>query len=297
MNTENSELNTQTDVASTAALPSPGAMIREARERLHYSVDDMVAHTKLSRATLVALERDDAQALEPVYIRGYYRKCAKVLELSEDRLIAAYQARVAPKEPEAPAKLRLASGTELGSNSRFPVSIGIFTAVAAVVACAFLWFARDHSVSYPLPTSVAELPTAAPSATPDAVVEVAPVDPSAAVPGDAAVVGATDATNPAVVAATAAPAPAVGAAPGSLHLRYVKTSWVRVDDAAGATLLNETRSEGGEDTLNGQPPLSLFLGNAPGVEVEFEGQRVDISSYVRGNNTARFTLPLAPAAQ
>lgn len=291
MNTESSDFNTSPDAASHAPLPSPGAMIREARERLRYSIEDMVAHTKLARATLVALERDDAQALEPVYVRGYYRKCAKVLELEEDRLIAAYQARVAPKEPEAPAKLRLASGTELGSNSRFPVSIGIFAAVAAVAACAFLWFARDHSVSYPLPTSVAELPTATPSATPDVIAAT----PAADAPADTAALGGVEAASPEAAAATSAPAAA--AAPGTLHLRYVKTSWVRVDDAAGATLLNETRSEGSEDTLNGQPPLSLFLGNAPGVEVEFEGQRVDISSYVRGNNTARFTLPLVPAAQ
>lgn len=292
MTTETSDPGAAPAAASTATLPSPGTLIREARERQHMSIDDMAAHTKLSRATLLALERDDAQALEPVYVRGYFRKCAKVLEIDEERLIAAYQARVAPKEPEAPAKLRLASGTELGSNSRFPVSIGIFTAIIAIVVCAFLWFARDHSVSYPVPTSSAGLATATPDATPPVAVAITP---QAETLGAAPVDGATPpaSTDP---AATATPEPAP-AAPGTLHLRYVKTSWVRVDDASGATLVNETRPEGSEDTLNGQLPLSLFLGNAPGVEVQFDGQRVDISAYVRGNNTARFTVPLQPAAQ
>ena len=69
-------------------------MIREARERTHLSLDDMAAHTKLARATLEALERDDYGALlEPVYVRGYYRKCAKVLEMDEAQLIAAYNAQ------------------------------------------------------------------------------------------------------------------------------------------------------------------------------------------------------------
>ena len=85
--------------------PSPGAMIREARQRARLSLEDMAAHTKLARQTLDALERDDYQALlEPVYVRGYYRKCAKVLELSEKALLQAYEARVVQKMPEPPAK-------------------------------------------------------------------------------------------------------------------------------------------------------------------------------------------------
>ncbi len=303
MNTETSDLSSSQDAAPAAAMPSPGTMIREARERVHYSIDDMVAHTKLSRATLLALERDDAQALEPVYVRGYFRKCAKVLELSEERLIAAYQARVAPKLPEAPAKLRLASGTELGSSSRFPVSISLLMAVIAVVACAFFWFARDQKVSYPIPSGVADAPTvvAIPPPADAGITEMpqAPADPAATAAGDPGTgIAPSTAVEPANATAEAATPAGAGAAvaPGTLRLHYVKTSWVRVDDATGATLINETRSEGSEDTLNGQLPLSLFLGNAPGVEVEFEGRRVDVSPYVRGNNTARFTLPTQPPA-
>ncbi|HEY1078392.1 MAG TPA: RodZ domain-containing protein [Fontimonas sp.] len=306
MNTETSDPSSSADSPAQTPLPSPGAMIREARERVHYSIDDMVAHTKLSRATLQALERDDAQALEPVYIRGYFRKCAKVLELDEERLIAAYQARVAPREPEAPAKLRLASGTELGSSSRLPVSIGLIFAVIAVVGCAFLWFARDQKINYPMPGTLADAPvviaTAAPTA--DAALEMpqAPSDPQDAAAGDPGTgVASSSAVDPALAGTDAAASQAATVAPGTLHLRYQKTSWVRVDDATGATLINETRPEGNQDTVNGQLPLSVFLGYAPGVEVEFEGKRIDISAFARGNNTARFTLPTAstpqPAAQ
>ncbi len=303
MNTETSDPSSTQDSNASTALPSPGAIIREARERVHYSIDDMVAHTKLSRATLQALERDDARALEPVYIRGYFRKCAKVLDLDEERLIAAYQARVAPKEPEAPAKLRLASGTELGSSSRLPVSIGLIFAVIAVVGCAFLWFARDQKINYPMPGSLAEAPVvvATPVPVEDGSLEMpqAPVDPLATAAGDPGTgVAPSTAVDPAAAVTEGAATAAATVAPGTLRLRYAKESWVRVNDATGATLLNETRAGGNEDTVNGQLPLSVYLGYAPGVEVEFEGQRVDIGQYIRGTtNTARFTLPAAPAAQ
>jgi cytoskeleton protein RodZ len=262
--------------------PSPGQLIRDAREQARLSLDDMAAHTKLARSTLEALERDDYRALlEPVYVRGYYRKCAKVLEIDEERLIAAYNARVVPKSPEAPAKLRLASGTELGSSSRLPVSMAVLAAVVAVVACAFIWFAREPAETYPVSAVVETIPLE-PVAPAESL--VATPEPAAVAPADATV---TDAVQP-----TPEPTPAAAAAPGSLRLRFVQTSWARIDDAGGRTLLNGMRPAGEVDALTGQPPLSVFLGNAPGVEIEFEGARVDISPYLRDNNTARFTLPL-----
>lgn len=280
MTTEPTDHSCAAEAASPP--PGPGQIIREARERARLSLDDMAAHTKLARSTLEALERDDYRALlEPVYVRGYYRKCAKVLEIEEQRLIAAYNARVVPKNPEAPTKLRLASGTELGSSSRLPVSMAVLAAVIAIVACAFIWFAREPAQPYPAL----------------AVVETIPLEPVQPVETAAAAGESVTATADAVATAespapTSAPTPAIAAAPGSLRLRFVQTSWARVDDAGGKTLLNGMRAAGEVDALIGQPPLNVFLGNAPGVEIEFEGVRVDISRYVRDNNTARFTLPL-----
>lgn len=275
-----------------APLPSPGAMIREARERAHFSLEDMAAHTKLARSTLDALERDDYNALlEPVYVRGYYRKCAKVLEMDEERLIAAYGARVSPKTPEAPSKLRLASGTELGSSSRLPVSMAVLAAVVAIVACAFLWFARDRSDNYPPASSVAG--TSEPAPAPGIPAEQVMVEPAAEAPeetGTDAETAAPAATEPAVTTSES-PVPAVAVAPGTLRLQFTQTSWVRVDDGSGKTLINEMRRAGSQETFNGQLPLSVFLGNAPGVQVEYEGQSIDVKPYVRDNNTARFSVP------
>jgi cytoskeleton protein RodZ len=119
---------------------SPGAIIREARTRARMSVEELAAATKLARPTLEALERDDFNALqEAVYVRGYYRKCAKILGLNEAELVAVYQNRVVPKRPDPPAKLRLASGTEIGEVNRLPVPMAVVSAAAAVVIGILLW--------------------------------------------------------------------------------------------------------------------------------------------------------------
>lgn len=72
---------------------SPGEMLREARLAHEYSVSDLCAQTMLSKHTVEALEDDRFEELsQPVFVRGYYRKCAKVLDIDAERLLAAYAA-------------------------------------------------------------------------------------------------------------------------------------------------------------------------------------------------------------
>ncbi|HXG29460.1 MAG TPA: helix-turn-helix domain-containing protein, partial [Nevskiales bacterium] len=70
---------------------SPGELLRRARESLNLTISDLAGQTRLSRAVLEALENNDfANLAMPVYVRGYFRKCAHVLNLPEERLLQAY---------------------------------------------------------------------------------------------------------------------------------------------------------------------------------------------------------------
>lgn len=294
-------MSTESDVPTPAAsatpsVASPGGMIREGRERMRLSLDDLAGVTKLSYNTLEALERDDFSAmLEPVYVRGYYRKCAKVLELSEKALLQAYEARVVQKMPEPPAKLRLASGADLGSASRLPVALAISAAVIAVVVCAIVWVARNSTQAEPVAIAApSPVVSVANEAQPPSAAEMpAGQSPAPAAPaGDVApeVVPGAGATSTPVPASP--PPPAVAGADSAV-LSFSSASWVRVDDANGRTLFNDMGQPGESRVFDGPLPLNVFLGNAPVVKVEFKGQPVDVQPFVRSNNTARFTLPLA----
>ncbi|TXH05290.1 MAG: helix-turn-helix domain-containing protein [Nevskiaceae bacterium] len=311
---------------------SPGALIRRARERARLTPEELSAQLKLARGTLEALERDDFKVLvEPVYVRGYYRKCAKLLGIAEKDLVDAYEAQVAPRAPVAPSKLRLASGTELGSGSRLPVALAFLAAAVAVVVCAFIWFARGEtnrvppavaakveamtpeedktaaaapaaavpaaaapagaaSAASPTPATPAPVEDAAPHAVP-AAVPAAPAAanagaPAATVAPAPAPARAAAATNPAPAAAK----PAVAATPSKLLLNFTITSWARVDDAGGKTLLNGLVRAGDKQELQGGGPFTVFLGNAPGVNLQLNGKPVDLTPYMAENKTARFTL-------
>ena len=296
-----------------APLPSPGTMIRDARQAQRLSVDDLAAHTKLARATVEALERDDFGALlEPVYVRGYYRKCAKVLGVDEKTLIDAYASRVAQRAPQPPAKLRLASGTELGSSSRLPMSMALGFVIVAVIVCALLWWVRGATSKFDaredLPSSISVMPS--PSA-PSAQTPLASDTPPAADAGDATAddamppVPAADAsagvaaTVPAASDATVTPAPTATPAPaaavsGRLQLVFNGESWIQISDANGKVLLDGLIAAGERRGLDGEPPFNLFIGKAPAVSVSFDGTTVDLQPYTRGNSTARLTLPATP---
>ena len=74
-----------------------------------------------------------------------------------------------------------------------------------------------------------------------------------------------------------------------LVLQAVEESWADVRDAGDNKLLYENIPAGRRVTIEGVAPFNVFLGNADGVRVEFNGKSFDIARYKRGQ-VARFTL-------
>jgi cytoskeleton protein RodZ len=75
-------------------------------------------------------------------------------------------------------------------------------------------------------------------------------------------------------------------------LDFKATSWVRVEDDNGKVLLSGVIQQGDHQVLSGKAPYSVFLGNAPGVKLEYHGAAVDLASHTRAkDNTARLSVP------
>jgi len=269
---------------------SPGAQLRRAREDAHLTLEDFAAQTKLAVATLQALEADDfAALLEPVYVRGYYRKCARLLGLSEEGLIAAYNARVKQAQPQTPARIRLSAGSVEGRSGLGRV-LGLVIMAIIIGLLAYLWFMRSTTDPLATSTEVQRVPDVAITTTPAVTAMARP----------ASEPEPTDAPDETTAPPAATSEPATGAAADALtrgglmlSLQFRETSWVRINDAEGRALMNGLMNGGTAQTVKeGTPPLSVFFGNAPGVVLEFNGQAVDLGPYTQSNRTARLTLPL-----
>jgi len=278
-----------------AAAPSPGALLRQARERAGLGAEDLAGQLKLAKGTLEALERDDFAALsEPVYVRGYYRKIAKVLPVAEADLISAYNARVKPAPAALPQRpLPLARGVASGTSrhSRGP-GIGLLIGALVVVAVLFALVRREppRRLADILPAPVTA--PAAPVAEPAPVVVEPPPGPAAATSELPAGLPAEPAEQPAPATTPETRADASPAVAHQLVLEFTEASFVRVEDQQGRTLRIGLVRGGERHALDGTPPYTVFLGNARNVSVFYGGAPVDFSAHVNPqNDTARFTVP------
>ena len=76
---------------------------------------------------------------------------------------------------------------------------------------------------------------------------------------------------------------------GSVGIQFAADCWTQVTEAGGKVLFSGLKRKGDSLNVNGKPPLSLLLGNPPGVTVNYNGQPVDLSSFTNGR-TARLKL-------
>ena len=81
---------------------------------------------------------------------------------------------------------------------------------------------------------------------------------------------------------------AVATGPATITLRFREDSWVEME-SRGRKLVVGIQAAGSERTVRAEPPVSILLGNAPGVVVRYRGERVDLEPHQRGK-VARLVL-------
>ncbi|MES1943795.1 cytoskeletal protein RodZ [Salinisphaera sp. PC39] len=277
---------------------SPGERLRRAREDKGLSLDELAAQTLLSRSTLVALEENDFERLsQPVFVRGYYRKCAKVLDLPEDELMTAYAeyTGVPGPRPASPGQVDVIP-QDVTPRSWRALSL-LLTVAFVVAALAVVWWLvprltgglGDDGTTPAVDRGAFERSALQPPAGGEASGQ----ETQAAGANAPDTTGASSETPPARTSEPAAPETETTTAAGSarLELRFEARSWVEVRDATGARLLDGILPAGSERMLEGEPPYQVSLGNAPAVELRLGGRPVDFSDRIRDNNTVRLTLP------
>ena len=288
--------------ANDAAPGAPrhaGELLSARRIARGMTIQEMATRLKLSVKALERLESGEHEKLgQPSVVRGFVRAYARALELDP--------AEVLPLLPDVPNPVAaltleptlsapLPSGMSRGSTEWWLRGL----AVAALIVAAAITLGRyglgpvralleQHESATPLavhqpiatpePVVVAAIaPVVQPTiaAAPDEVARDASSRPSSLTPG------AQMASTVSALVAPAANAAAWGE--GALRIHVQSESWLEVSDANGKVLVSALQPMGSRQALNGRPPFTLVIGNAPGVQVEYLGKAVDLGPYTRGN--------------
>jgi cytoskeleton protein RodZ len=275
--------------ASGVAGLRPGRALAEARAARNLTVAEVAQQLKLSATQVEALEADAYEHLPgPVFVRGFVRNYARLLELDADALVSRVELPHVPSSASAAIPLsRNIPFPEQGRTNWMPYAAALTLVIGAVVLFEVFFSAPPAAVVSAVPPKMAVEPVVQP---PLPVQEAASVPmASQPLPQDE-VVAVTAVAEPAVP--TAPPAPAsvkshTGMA--ELHFVFETASWVEVRDRNERILFSQLNPVGTEHRMQGQRPLSLVIGNARGVRLTYNGQPFDLASHTRVD-VARFTL-------
>lgn len=276
-----------------AKVSGPGAQLRQARTEAHLTIDDVARSLQLSARHIAAIEQDDYERLPAAtYVRGYLRAYAQLVGLAPERVLDSFNRlpianRRQGLTPPAPA-------TQITSNDGL-IKLGTLAVAGVMLGLAIVWWQGQEPTSaptVPVVPPVALAPETGPPAA-DTTPEPAPhPQPEPAAPRAAASEKSPErpATAPPVVPRESPLADIDPNLPRARLVLYVTDeSWTDVRDARSQRLIYETVPAGRVVTLEGVPPFQVFLGNAEGVRVEWNGRAYDVSRHKRGQ-IARFTL-------
>ncbi len=313
----------ETDVVEADITPKDGRLLigialKDAREQRKMTIEDVCTHLRISPHQVKALESDDFSALpESMITRGFIRNYARLLEIDAEPLLQAYRAFVPSAAPRA---LTLKSENILitGKDKQPWLKYIVASSVIAVLLGAWQYY-MDYSPKPPAQhaaapekttdtvadTNAAGTNTNSEAVSSSQVTESLPVaalpaaervandEAQASMPEVAA--NNVNAANPvlpnrlAVAASPNEPVAANVKATAKLKLSFSETSWVNVTDRSKKLIFDRIMPAGSAETVEGEPPFEVVVGNAPGSKLVFNDKPVDLAPYTK-SNVARVTL-------
>lgn len=269
-----------------------GQTLARAREKQDMSVADVARALRLGVKQIEALEADDYASLPGrTFVRGFIRNYARLVQLDPDQLAAS----AFGSEPEATSRHIQAPSQQISFSEHHARPwikwLAVIFVVVALVSWSVLeWLGPEQgktrvTVSKTASSSTSDLaaqdvetPSAGPAPAQEALAPVQPAEtPAVPVPAPART------EPPAISASPTSPAQA------SLGLAFSGPAWVEVRDKNGKKIHSQNNLAGTQQTVQGEPPLSLVIGSAPNVKLTYKGQPVDLNAHTKAD-VARLTL-------
>ncbi len=270
-----------------------GQTLARAREKQDMSVADVARALRLGVKQIEALEADDYASLPGrTFVRGFIRNYARLVQLDPDQLAAS----AFGSEPEATSRHIQAPSQQISFSEHHARPWIKWLAVIFVVVALVSWSVLEWLGPEQGKTRVTVSKSAL-SSTPDLAAQDVVTPSAGLVPAQETPAPLQPAETPAVPAPARAEAPAAPAAPippaslaqASLGLAFSGSAWVEVRDKNGKKIHSQNNLAGTQQTVQGEPPLSLVIGSAPNVKLTYKGQPVDLNAHTKAD-VARLTL-------
>jgi cytoskeleton protein RodZ len=248
---------------------SPGKLLRDARERLGLTQEQVAKDLFMTLTKVKAIEADQyARLHSDTFIRGYLRAYAQLVKVDLVSLMLIYdsQAKILGlKENFVPIK-------QDSPNKKIWQFALLVVGVLLLMWLVSVWFLdnrkkNDYSnINLAVPDKTLSFVSASSSLASEPVAT------------NASVASVIDNTS---VASTSSQAkidvarnPSVSTGSDKLDFYFRDECWVEVSDANGDVLVTELQMKDTQLTLKGQSPFEIKLGNAPAVSLKLNDEDV-----------------------
>ncbi|MDC0609127.1 cytoskeleton protein RodZ [Vibrio sp.] len=320
-------MNTETETVKEEAPGTPGQLLREKRESLGLSIEQVANRLRLRVAIINAIEADNFDIDKvTTFTKGYVRSYAKLVGIEESIILAAFNRCTGADDRKEVESVEMKSFSRQTSKKQHNNRINLITfcIVIIVVGISSVWWYQNQQQDSLRPSSAAQAQeeqegdNVAPTediSTDEATAEdvdaqkkieeeIAPEEPaaddsvnsgsaeSASETTDTGSVSdeTSDVSDDSNVSEPTDAVVTTTASTPELVMNFTKDCWISVKDSSGKTLSIGLKKAGSHLNLEGEKPFSVVLGAPESVSMTFAGEPVDLSGYTSGK-VARFTLP------
>lgn len=300
-----------------------GSLLAEARKSQNYTVSEINGYLKIPTHVIEAIEANDMDALPPpTFTQGYIRAYAKFLEISEDSVLDMYS-RAVPHAETTKLKPRSNLPNEASSQSPLIKTMTMLLIIAGVAAAIYgsfryyqekadvMEYERElkdpgftgNSLDSPGANSLDTRKNANLTDNDELLVEQSHLSDkmteAQTTQIDTVETNHLEDTDSTSVSDEAGASEGLVAAseeartmPENDVIEFFAEngSWMEVHDASNTRLFYNMVPKGGTRKLLGQAPFRVSLGNAKTTRVVINDIEIDMTKFIRPNNTAKFTV-------
>ncbi|MCX7130707.1 RodZ domain-containing protein [Aeromonas sp.] len=302
------------DFQDDSQAAGPGQLLRNAREQLGWTREQVASRIHLRLTLIAAIESDTYDKhTSHTFIRGYLRTYAKLVGIPDETILAAYDKLGLTPPDNIDMQSFSRRSRQQANDSRLKVVTWLVILVLIALSVAWWWqstarrSAGDEALAATEMSATANPQGATLSSATDVVDPVVmPAASDAMATAAEPIVSSAAATAPQAEASSAAVATVTSAsvvtlpvaddattdpakAP-QLKMSFTADCWLDVKDAKGKTLFSGLKKANDQLVLEGPEPLKFIIGAPMAVNIEYQGKSIDMSRYNNGR-TARLSLP------
>ncbi len=313
---DSTELSPGTQPAAVNTAPSPGKLLRRARESAGMHIGTLAVMLKVPVKKLEALESDRWDLLpDAVFIRALAASVCRTLKVDPAEVLEHLPVALPKLTPNgggvnAPFRSVPGPGTGVSLTSQLSRPLGLAVLALMLGALGLVFWpgyqrapsdpgvgggpvAKDAGTSSPTPApptdSVAANTAASPASAPFVDAAGSRDSTSTTLSSPSLVVEAQSPVMVPVESPSSRSEPQVPPAETMVMFKTTGPSWVQVTDAKGAVVLRKLMGPGESATAAGVLPLAILVGRVDVTTVEIRGKPFDLATIAR-DNVARFEV-------